>query len=316
MKLYDIYKLAVENAIDNDPRGRAYAEKTLAKNQKAYDKLSDDDKELFDTEALFNPYADSRILYGDPDAEINKLICGIDMETPELLLANELNKQGAAIDLVLAHHPEGRPLAELAEVMGLQTDLLSLYGVRANLAQAIMEERQTEIQRSVGVGNTMRAVDTARLLGLNYACFHTLCDNLVNKFVGDYLAQKAPETLDDVVKALLEIPEYRQSAKQGVPPRIYCGSGSSCAGKIMVDFTGGTGGHKDNYSYLAEQGISTIIVMHAGVEVIKNSKEKYINIVCAGHIASDSIGLNLLLDKLEERGVEIAAASGLIRIKR
>ncbi len=158
MKLYDIYKLAVDNAIDNDPRGRAYAEKTLAKNQKAYDKLSDDDKELFDTEALFNPYADSRILYGDPDAEINKLICGIDMETPELLLANELNKQGAAIDLVLAHHPEGRPLAELAEVMGLQTDLLSLYGVRANLAQAIMEERQTEIQRSVGVGNTMRAV--------------------------------------------------------------------------------------------------------------------------------------------------------------
>ena len=33
-------------------------------------------------------------------------------------------------------------------------------------------------------------------------------------------------------------------------------------------------------------------------------------------MASDSIGINLLLDALKKRGVEIYAASGLLRVER
>jgi hypothetical protein len=33
-------------------------------------------------------------------------------------------------------------------------------------------------------------------------------------------------------------------------------------------------------------------------------------------MASDSIGLNLLVDKLEEKGVEVISCSGFIRNKR
>jgi hypothetical protein len=38
--------------------------------------------------------------------------------------------------------------------------------------------------------------------------------------------------------------------------------------------------------------------------------------VVAGHMSSDSIGMNLILDKFEAKGVEIVAASGLIRVSR
>jgi hypothetical protein len=39
-------------------------------------------------------------------------------------------------------------------------------------------------------------------------------------------------------------------------------------------------------------------------------------VVIAGHIASDSLGLNLFLDNVEARGVKIEAFSGFTRVAR
>ena len=36
----------------------------------------------------------------------------------------------------------------------------------------------------------------------------------------------------------------------------------------------------------------------------------------AGHIASDSLGMNLFLDKVAAAGIEIIPCSGLIRVER
>ena len=42
----------------------------------------------------------------------------------------------------------------------------------------------------------------------------------------------------------------------------------------------------------------------------------HMNIVIAGHMASDSLGMNLWLDELEKRGIEIVPCGGLIRVSR
>jgi hypothetical protein len=39
-------------------------------------------------------------------------------------------------------------------------------------------------------------------------------------------------------------------------------------------------------------------------------------VVIAGHISSDSLGMNLFLDELEKKGIKIIPAAGLIRIPR
>ena len=62
--------------------------------------------------------------------------------------------------------------------------------------------------------------------------------------------------------------------------------------------------------------MNTVISMHNTEDQIKTAKEIHLNLVCAGHIASDSIGLNLFLDALEKEGLEIVPVSGLIRVKR
>ena len=169
---------------------------------------------------------------------------------------------------------------------------------------------------SVGGGNYNRTVDAAAALGLNMLCLHTPCDNLVNQYLTQLMVDKAPDELAGVVDILLDIPEYASAARRNNAPLIVAGSPERHAGKIFVDMTGGTGGPKEYYRLLAEAGISTVICMHAGKDTIAEAKDCHLNVIIAGHMASDSLGINLFLDEVEARGVEIVPVSGLIRIKR
>ena len=67
---------------------------------------------------------------------------------------------------------------------------------------------------------------------------------------------------------------------------------------------------------MSQAGIGTIISMHQSEEHRKEAEAAHINVVIAGHISSDSIGMNLFLDELEKKGIEIVPCSGLIRISR
>jgi len=316
MKLGELFALGIELGKNADPRGIDVVEKELNANQEKYEKLSEEDKIFFDKESFSNPYADSRILYGDSETEISKLIAGIDMEAPELLLCDRLNEKGAGIDMVLAHHPEGTPYAALAKVMDLQCGHMEHFGVLPNIAEAIMGERIGEVSRSVAASNHQRAVDAARLLDIPFACFHTPADNLVTDFLYKLFEEKQPATVGDAVKLLKEVPEYRQSAINNAPPRILAGKEDTPLGKIYVDFTGGTSGSDKNYAKLSAAGISTVLAMHMSEKHLEAAKKEYMNVILAGHISSDSLGMNLFLDELEKRGVEIVPASGLIRISR
>ncbi len=57
--------------------------------------------------------------------------------------------------------------------------------------------------------------------------------------------------------------------------------------------------------------------MHLSEAHLKKAKEERINVVNAGHIASDNVGLNLLFDTvLKKEKVSIIGASGFRRFVR
>ena len=56
--------------------------------------------------------------------------------------------------------------------------------------------------------------------------------------------------------------------------------------------------------------------MHFSEEHRKEAEKNYINLLVASHMASDSIGMNIILDEIEKSGVEIIPFSGLIRVRR
>ncbi len=317
MKLREIYELFVEKGIANDPREKQRIEKVLADEKKKYDKLEKDEKQYYDKERLVNPFADTRILAGDENTDVKRILVGVDMEVGEVLLADRLTEKGQQIDLILAHHPEGVALAALSEVMDIQSDVLSLYGVPINVAEGTIAGRISEVSRGIAPVNHQRAVDAARLLGFPMMCSHTVADNMVYTYVKEIMDRKKPDTVGDVIDLLMEIPEYQEGKKLGAGPRLFAGNKENRAGKIAVtEMTGGTSGAKEMFEKMSHAGIGTIIGMHMGEDHRKEAEKHHLNVVIAGHMASDSLGMNLLLDEIEKKGVEIIPVSGLIRVSR
>lgn len=316
VKLRDMYAAAVRKGIDNDPRGRDAIEKLLAREKEAYEKLEDKEKEFFDLERLENPYADTRILVGDGDTEVKRVLAGIDMESYEIVLADALTKKGQRIDLVLAHHPEGSALANLHHVMYLQADVWHRFGVPINIGDALIDTRAKEVMRRIMPYNHQRTIDAARLLGYPLMCVHTPADNCVTSFLQRMFDEQKPERVKDVVDLLLEVPEYREAKKQGAGPTIIAGSPEKRAGTVMVDMTGGTEGPKEALEKLSQAGVGTVVAMHMTDDIKEKAEAGHISVIIAGHIASDSIGLNHVLDEYEKNGVEIVPCSGLIRVSR
>jgi putative NIF3 family GTP cyclohydrolase 1 type 2 len=314
MKTQDIFNLAIEMGVRDDFRGREGMARFLQRKQKQYEKLDEKAKGLFDKEALQNPYLDSRILNVAENKEIKRAMVGIDITPSEILLAKELGD----IDLVISHHPSGKGLAHLSDVMALQSDVLSQYGVPINVAESLMKEKISEVARGVNAANHQRTVDAARLLGFNFICLHTPCDNLAAKFLKDKIeSDKTIETLGDLMEKLREIPEYQEAQKIGAGPKIFVGAEENRTGKIaMTELTGGTEGSPKLYEKMAQAGIGTVVGMHQSEEHRKEAEASHINVVIAGHISSDSLGVNLFLDELEKQGIEIVPCSGVIRVSR
>jgi hypothetical protein len=237
------------------------------------------------------------------------------MEVGEVLLTDRLNQTGGAIDLIVAHHPEGRPMATLHDVMGMQSGILEKYGVPINVAEDIMEERIREVERRLMSVNHTRAVDGARLLNIPFMCIHTPSDNAVTTYLQSLFDEKKPVLVSDIIGILMEIPEYKKTAVETVSPGVVCGSEKRRAGKVFVDMTGGTGGSKKAFEKLAIAGVGTVVGMHISDDHRKEAEKHHINVIIAGHISSDTLGLNLLFDNML-KGVEVVSASGFRRIER
>lgn len=313
MKVQDIQNLAIKMGIDADFRGVAGVQKLLNNKRKKFENLSAEAKEDFDKEALENPYLDSGVYNIAEDKEIKRALVGIDISPAEILMAKELGN----IDLIIAHHPVGKGLAQLADVMELQADVCNYYGVPINVAEGLMRERISEVARGVNSSNHQRTVDAAKLLGFNLMNSHTPCDNLAARFLKNLVEAEKPETVGELISVLKKIPEYKEAMKIGVGPKIFVGSPENRCGKIaMSEITGGTEGSPKLYEKMAQAGIGTVVGMHISEEHKKEAEVANVNIVIAGHISSDSLGVNLFMDELEKQGIEIVPCSGFTRFSR
>ncbi|MDO8499133.1 MAG: NGG1p interacting factor NIF3 [bacterium] len=316
MTVKELFALATKIGMAADPRGEAGVKRSLARVKKHYDGLGEKEKKFFDTDKLTNPYPDGGIHVDDGKTQVKRVLAGIDINGPEILLASQLNERGKKIDVVIAHHPEGKGLSNLHEVMEMYTDVYSEHGVPVHIAEKLTEMRIGEIGRGTHPINHFQAVDIARNLGINFINTHTITDNLVDKFVREFLTKKKPETVGEIIECLMELPEYQEAKKNGAGPKIIAGSANHRVGKMMLEMTGGTNPSPKVYEQFSQYGVSTIVGMHMRDDAMKNASEVHMNIIIAGHMPSDSLGMNLFLDELEKRGIEIVACGGLIRVSR
>ncbi|MFH0828074.1 MAG: NGG1p interacting factor NIF3 [Candidatus Omnitrophota bacterium] len=289
MKLSYLYSKILEFGIDKDPR---------------------EDK------SKIGAYPDTAVLYGSPEKDIRKVFIGIDIDTAELMLADKI-RASKGLDLVFSHHPHGKAYAGMYEVMKLQVDLLINCGLSEKAAKGLMEERMLEVERKISSANHNRAVDAAALLDLPFMCVHTPADNHVWSYLTELFVRNKPYRVSSILEILNGIAEYACANERLAGPKIILGNPNRPCGKILVDMTGGAEGSKEAYDKLYKCGIRTIVSMHLGEEHFKKVKQANLNVVVAGHISSDTLGLNLLLDRIEKiQKLSIISCSGFFRNRR
>ncbi len=317
MNLGDLYKKAVKTGMERDPRGMAAPAATLLKARKEYEGLKEDEKKYFDLERLENPFDDTRIIVGPAGTGLKTIMAGIDVGEGEILLADRLRMKGRRVDAVVSHHPVANALVGLPAVMGIQPGIYAAMGVPIGQAEGVLEPRIREVANRVAPTNVNRAADAARLLEVPLASFHTVADNCVASHLTELFAIEKPATLGDVLDLLYAVPEYDSARKEGLGPAILAGSKGGTAGTILVEMTGGTEGAREMYAKLARStGVSTLVGMHYSKEHLDAAKAENLNVVIAGHISSDNLGMNLLFDACFSETVEVIEASGFRRVHR
>jgi hypothetical protein len=56
--------------------------------------------------------------------------------------------------------------------------------------------------------------------------------------------------------------------------------------------------------------------MHFPESHLEEARKHHINMVVSGHMASDSLGINIIADEWQRKGLEVLPCSGLIRVSR
>lgn len=241
-----------------------------------------------------------------PGEGIRRVLVGIDLEGPELLLA-----KGEGFDLALAHHPAGgTAVLRMDEVFARHVGLLVGAGVPEAVAWAAVEGRTFEDRIAGQTRNYARLPALARALGIAYMNIHTPLDEIGRARMAQAAAELSPtNTVADLMAHFqAQFGEFRHALTS-----ISCpvGSPEHRLGKVAVAHGAGTNGGYPVAKAYFDHGVDTVVYIHVSPADARRLREEYAgqgkNLVVTGHIASDSVGINPFLEALRQRGLGVVA---------
>jgi hypothetical protein len=253
--------------------------------------------------------ADSQVYI---DGEVQRVLFGIDIDLGELMLARMIG-----VDGVIAHHPIGsHARLDFPQVIEGHEGQMVAAGVPQPIAHDAMLARKQPIERALHSINYDRVVDAARLLRMPLMNIHLAADLIGRRYFTDLVSRRvtASTRAGELLEALRSIPEMRASLVQ---PELWLGSVDNPVGRWVVQMAAGSNGGAPVFRTYYEHGINTIIAMHVDREDLRQLQadaREGVNLIVTGHMPSDSIGINRIIDALEERGLEVVASSGLIKL--
>jgi hypothetical protein len=246
------------------------------------------------------------------DGEVGRVFVGIDVDLGELLLARSLGADG-----VIAHHPIGsRARLGFPAVIERHEAQMRAEGIPAEIAREKMLERQRPVARALHTTNYDRVVDAARQLKLPSMNIHLAPDLIGRQYFIDFVrgvVDQGATTVGQLVGELKSIPEMEASL---VKPELWLGEAENPVGRWLVQMAAGTNGGAPVFRTYYEHGIDTILAMHIDerdLRELEQLQRRQANLVITGHMPSDSIGMNRVIDALERQGLEVIAGSGVIR---
>ncbi|MDA4124995.1 MAG: Nif3-like dinuclear metal center hexameric protein [Thaumarchaeota archaeon] len=231
-----------------------------------------------------------------PGKDIQKVLFALDAGAPELILAKE-----KGYDLLIAHHPVGPARLTFPRVVERHVGFMMEKGVPEEVAERATEELVSRIEVKAHPTNYQQDVDFAKKLGIPFMNIHLPIDQVTREFLLGAIGRSRARTVGELVDKLERIPEFRK-AKTRIEVRM--GERKDPLGKWVLVFAAGTNGGFPVATAYFDHGIDTVIYLHIDYdELIRLRKDSKGSLVVLGHMAGDSIGINLFLRKLRTRGI-------------
>ena len=253
--------------------------------------------------------ADSQV-YVESPRDVSRVLFGVDIDTGELLYA-----QQAGYDAVIAHHPVGEHASmDFARVVRRQVDMMIAEGIDREVAEQAVASRLERPHRGSHMSNYNRIVDTARLVGMPLCNVHLACDLIGRQAIIDMLQSRASDStrVGDVIEWLGEFPEMEAALTR---PEAWLGGPSARLGRWVVAMAGGTNGGYPVFREYYRAGVDTVLAMHIAEDDFQKLRAEApdnANLLITGHMATDSIGINRVIDGMEAHGIAVTRTSGII----
>ncbi|KPU42422.1 NIF3 (NGG1p interacting factor 3) [Oxobacter pfennigii] len=250
---------------------------------------------------------DDSEIYVEGD-NIKKVLFGIDMTNADIYMA-----KSAGYDAVINHHPLSCS-TRAYNVFLENIKLMVNAGVPEEYARKAVEDKYEALKITASTKNYDEVVSAAKLVNMPLLNIHQPLDEIGRKImqdaIDDILKENPEAVLDDIVKGLNGISEF-QRARTKI--EILMGNGKSKAGKTFFAHGAYTNGGYDIANTCFECGINTVLYIHIAHPDYKRLKnENKGNLIVTGHIASDCVGINPFIKKLEALGIEVTGINGII----
>jgi putative NIF3 family GTP cyclohydrolase 1 type 2 len=231
-------------------------------------------------------------------SKINRALIAVDVTSAELILAKNLG-----CDVVIAHHPLGSAAINFYKVIDRHIEFMVEHGVPPDKAEDRVKnlKNRIEIKNHAHIYNDV--IDAARIIGMPLVNIHQPCDEYMRKRILDKINVGNHDLVLDVVKSIEDIPEFRNAETR---IKVAHGSAKNKFGRWVLVLAAGTNGGFPIAKAYFEHEISTVIYLHIDYNDLRKMYEENLkgNLIVLGHLAGDSIGLNALADRLEDKGVE------------
>ena len=228
------------------------------------------------------------------------------MSTPEILTAKLI---GA--DCVIGHHlAGGLAIRQMSKDFCIQIDKFR----EMDLLTDEIIERIDQIERNQKNDyygyNYYRVTSISDTLNIPFMNFHTSIDlvseHYISKLISENIYQN--DNIQKLINLIFNISEIKESIED---PRVIVGSNSNKVGRVIPLFT--YSANTDLYNLYFQHGIDTIICMYTPQNFNISDLHEGKNIVEIGHMAGDSIGMNIFLNEISDKyNVKLTKISGLI----
>ena len=245
-----------------------------------------------------------------PGEDIERVLFGIDVRAPELLMA-----AAQSFDCAISHHPVGgASTMRFHQVLARHVEQMVDAGVPRDVAEETMRETIEDRRVLNSMSNYDHDPSVARFLDLPYLNIHTPLDEIGRRRMADAAAALCDDVsvADLVAHFTATFGEFRHAATQ-IEVRV--GRAENRIGKVVVSHAAGTNGGYPVAKAYYDHGVDTVIYIHcrpAEARRLAEEADEGKNLIVTGHIASDSIGINPYVDRLRTEGLEVTTFSGIL----